>query len=182
MEPLDDKNNMEDFVKQLFKSIFSNLDENFTPFGKNQPEDMNLPPKISSFHISFRINTDENQPDFAEHEEFDLEEDDFGDKDLTIEVPNEIQRGKPEIFTDIFDAGSEIMIVMEIPGVGKDQIDLQATSRELEITVGKNTKSIALPNLVDENSAKARFKNGILEIRLKKAQSPQVRKSKISLE
>ncbi|RLI09151.1 Hsp20/alpha crystallin family protein, partial [Candidatus Bathyarchaeota archaeon] len=64
-------------------------------------------------------------------------------------------------------------------------IDLSCTERELTISVDtekrKYFKRLELPAEVDPKSAKASYKNGVLEVRLKKAK-PARRGEKIRIE
>ncbi len=73
-----------------------------------------------------------------------------------------------EIFYDIFDEGNKLKIIVELPGVNKNDIQLQADTSEIEITTPFHHKKIPLPVIVNNNIAKARYTNGILEIELEK--------------
>jgi len=73
-----------------------------------------------------------------------------------------------EIFYDIFDEGNKLKIIVELPGVNKNDIQLQANTGEIEITTPFHHKKIPLPVIVNNNIAKARYTNGILEIELEK--------------
>jgi len=58
-----------------------------------------------------------------------------------------------------------------MPGVEKDKIKLKASGKELIIQASngkKYLKKLTLPDEVDVKSAKASYKNGILEIEFKK--------------
>jgi HSP20 family protein len=65
-----------------------------------------------------------------------------------------------------------IKVVAEVPGVEKDDIKLQCTENSLVISVDsekrKYYKELDLPEAVDPDSAKASYKNGVLEVALKK--------------
>ena len=77
-----------------------------------------------------------------------------------------------EPLTDIIEGDSNIAITIEIPGVEKDNIDLNVTEEILEIKVDaperKYHKVVNLPNKVKTKSTKATYKNGILDIVLDK--------------
>lgn len=81
---------------------------------------------------------------------------------------------KPEIepLVDVIEEDDEIVVVVEIPGVEKDQIRLNATKRVLTIDVTsperRYHKELELPSPIDPKSSKATYKNGVLEVRLKK--------------
>jgi len=65
------------------------------------------------------------------------------------------------------------LIDVEVPGVEKKDINLNATEDRLIISVDtpqrKYYKEVDLPAKVDPKSAKASYKNGVLEVVLKKA-------------
>ncbi len=76
-----------------------------------------------------------------------------------------------EPLADIIDEGDKIRIIVEMPGVEKDKIKLKASGKELIIEASnrrKYFKKLILPDEVDVKSAKANYKNGILEIEFKK--------------
>ncbi|MCE4615336.1 MAG: Hsp20/alpha crystallin family protein [Desulfurococcales archaeon] len=92
-----------------------------------------------------------------------------GDKPV---VTNEI-----EPLVDVFEDNGEIIVVAEVPGVSKEDIELKVTSRELIIRAkGKDKKyykTIDLPKEVIPEKAKASYKNGVLEVRLKAKETRQ---------
>ncbi len=65
-----------------------------------------------------------------------------------------------------------IKVVAEVPGVEKDDIKLECAENSLVISVDsekrKYYKELDLPEPVDPDSAKASYKNGVLEVALKK--------------
>lgn len=77
-----------------------------------------------------------------------------------------------EPLTDIIEGDNDVAITIEIPGVEKDNIDLNVTEDTLEIKVDapqrKYRKVLNLPNKVKPKSTKATYKNGILDIVLDK--------------
>jgi len=78
-----------------------------------------------------------------------------------------------EPLVDVVETDDEIKVVAELPGVEKDQIQLYATERGLTISVDtperKYYKELELPAEVDPSTAKSKYRNGILEVVLKKA-------------
>ncbi|MER3395499.1 MAG: hypothetical protein C4318_06300 [Acidimicrobiia bacterium] len=90
---------------------------------------------------------------------------------------------------DVFEEGEELVVRAEVPGVSKDDIEvtvkdgvlsLHAESKKeeekkergyyrREMQYGAFTRQLALPVEVDEESAQATYKDGVLEIRLHKA-------------
>lgn len=86
-----------------------------------------------------------------------------------------IQRGSArEPLTDIMEEEGRIRIIVELPGVDKEDIHLNASERSLSINVDtenrKFSKRMELPCEVDPDSAKAKYNNGVLEILLDKHQ------------
>ena len=69
----------------------------------------------------------------------------------------------------------EIKVVAELPGVEKKDIKLYGTEDTLTISVDnperKYYKKVELPSRVDTKKTKATYKNGVLEITLKKRES-----------
>jgi len=97
-------------------------------------------------------------------------------------ITREGSRGKitvseeTEPLTDIYDEGDRIRIIMEMPGVEKEKIKVKAIDDRHIVVEASDTdrryrKEIELPSDVDIESAKATYKNGILELILKKKSS-----------
>jgi HSP20 family protein len=65
----------------------------------------------------------------------------------------------------------ELKLIVELPGVEKEDIDVKASSKEVKICAERNERrynaSIALREEIEEDSAKAMYRNGILEILFK---------------
>ncbi len=74
-----------------------------------------------------------------------------------------------EPLVDIMETNDEVIIVAETPGIEKEEINLRSTEKELEIKAGeKFYKKLRLPVEVIPDEAKAHYKNGVLEVRLKR--------------
>jgi len=76
-----------------------------------------------------------------------------------------------EPLVDVIKSDCEITVIAELPGANKDGIRVRSTENELEIEaegIGERrySKTIRLPAKVKKGSARASFKNGILEVRL----------------
>jgi HSP20 family protein len=84
-----------------------------------------------------------------------------------------------EPLADVIEKENEITITVEIPGVERKDINLRTTKRMIEIDVSsknrKYHKVIDLPSEIVPNSTKATYKNGVLDIVLKKRVSPNNR-------
>ena len=89
-------------------------------------------------------------------------------------------RGKPTIIeereplVDVFESADEVTVIAEMPGVEKEKIDVKVSEDGKTLIINasnekrKYYKEIELPTRVDPSSAKATYRNGVLEIKLKK--------------
>lgn len=79
-----------------------------------------------------------------------------------------------------------VQVIAEVPGVEKTDIDLHATEDALTISVEtekrKYYKEVQLPEKVDPDSATATYKNGVLEVSLKKLEERKTTGKKIGIE
>jgi HSP20 family protein len=77
-----------------------------------------------------------------------------------------------EPLVDIVDADGEIKVIVELPGVEKEEIKLSGTDEKLTISVDtpqrKYFKEIDIPAKIDPKKAKTSYKNGVLEVTLPK--------------
>jgi HSP20 family protein len=100
---------------------------------------------------------------------------------------------------DVIDRDDEIVVRAEVPGVEKDDLNVSVsdnavtikgeTNREekeekgdyyrCEISRGSFVRTVALPNYVDTDSVKATFKDGVLELTLRKVEKAKRRSIKI---
>jgi len=108
--------------------------------------------------------------------------------------------GFTEFKVDVNEHGDEVMVVADLPGVEKQDINIRLLNpRSLEIsterknetegeekgyyvrerTYGSMTRIVPLPAEVEEKDADANFKNGVLEIRLKKMKETKENKIEI---
>jgi HSP20 family protein len=82
-----------------------------------------------------------------------------------------------EPLVDVFEDNGEIIVVAEVPGVSKEDIELKVKPNQLIIKAkGKDRKyykTIDLPKEVIPEKAKASYKNGVLEVRLKAKESKE---------
>ena len=100
---------------------------------------------------------------------------------------------------DIFEQNDQLVIRAEVPGVQKNDLDVRIENgvltlhgerkRETEVTDdnafrlerthGEFTRSFTLPRTVDGASVTAAYKDGILEVRVPKAESAKPKKVEI---
>lgn len=94
-------------------------------------------------------------------------------------------REEREPLVDIMEEDQDVVIVAELPGVEKDDINLHTTEERLTISVDthhrKYHKDLSLPTRVDHKSAKASYKNGVLEVRLRKLGQKKAKGGKIRI-
>jgi len=74
--------------------------------------------------------------------------------------------------TDIIEGDENVSVTVEIPGAKKEDIKLKATENSLEINVNSPRynyhKRIPLPCSIKEQSTKATYKNGVLDVVIKR--------------
>jgi HSP20 family protein len=101
------------------------------------------------------------------------------------------RRGRPlikeemEPLVDVIERGDEVWVVADVPGVPKENIDVKVTERTVTIKAQnerKYYKVVELPVEVVPESAKASYKNGVLEIRLKKKSGGEEKGFKVQIE
>lgn len=83
-----------------------------------------------------------------------------------------------EPLTDIIEEEKEIVITAELPGISKQEINLRAENEKTIILQVNNDerpyyKRIELKNKVKKDSAKASFKNGVIEARFEKVENKE---------
>lgn len=94
----------------------------------------------------------------------------FGNIKKTPEGPTVTEEREP--LTDVFNEKDEVVVIAEIPGVSEEDITVDLKGDILEISAaGKNRKyrkEILLPVQVKNETLSYNYKNGILEVRVKK--------------
>jgi len=86
---------------------------------------------------------------------------------------------------DVIETNEEVHVIAELPGVDRSDIHLDATENRLDIAaqndLRKYSEHVELPVKVDPHSAKATYRNGVLEVKLRRAE-PKEETSRISVE
>lgn len=100
---------------------------------------------------------------------------------------------------DVVDRDTEILVRAEVPGVAKEDLDVSVSDNAVtikgetrheeseekgdyhrrETTHGAFTRTVALPDTVNADGAKAQFKDGVLELTLPKEEKAKRRSVKI---
>jgi|GEM_PF-2793897 len=79
-------------------------------------------------------------------------------------------------YCDVLDEGETVKIIVDMPGVEKTDIKVQAAGRRVTVDAAGNNrtykKSIDLPDHVASKPTKAQYKNGILELTYGKHDEP----------
>ena len=101
--------------------------------------------------------------------------------------------------TDIFETDQALTVVLEMPGVGKDAVDVSVEDDVLaidgridyskyeglqpvytEYNVGHYTRSFQLSSKIEQGNISAELKDGVMTLVLPKAEKAQPRKIKIN--
>ncbi len=103
---------------------------------------------------------------------------------------------------DIIDREAEVVIRAELPGVKKEDLDVSLNDNSVtirgttkheeteekgeyhrrEMSYGEFSRTVALPSEVDRNKAKAKFKDGVLELTLPKVETAKRNSIRIETE
>jgi len=96
-----------------------------------------------------------------------------------LERPRIDIREEREPLTDVMETDGEIKVIVELPGVEKEDIKLHSTEDTLTISVDtpqrKYYKEVKLQSRINPKQAKSTYKNGVLEVTLlkKKEEKPK---------
>jgi len=103
---------------------------------------------------------------------------------------------------DIFEEGDDIVVKAEMPGIAKEDLEVSVTDNTITIsgekkkeekiekknyfrmerTYGSFTRSIPVPSEIEKDKIKARFKDGVLEIRAPKTEEAKQQAKKVNIE
>lgn len=86
------------------------------------------------------------------------------------------------LFTDIYSTQDGISIIVDVPCISKEEINLSFLDGKLEIQHPQGIHRISLPPEADPSEIKARFHNGILEVKMQRMGSIASEKQSIPLE
>jgi HSP20 family protein len=95
----------------------------------------------------------------------------FGNK--FPEQPGERMTPRFEPLVDVIDEKEEVIVVADLPGVEKDQVKVSVRGKILTLDVSNPERpyhrEVELPAKIKKDEAKSALRNGVLEVRLKKA-------------
>jgi len=93
---------------------------------------------------------------------------------------------KQEPLVDVMDADGEVRVIIELPGVKKEDIKLSGTADKLTISVDtpqrKYFKEVELPAKVDSKKATSKYNNGVLDITVPKKKEEKTKSETIKIE
>jgi HSP20 family protein len=97
---------------------------------------------------------------------------DFGNRPIKSPDGEPLISEEREPLTDIIEGDDDVAVTVEIPGVEKNDVDLNVKNDILEIKVDtpkrKYHKRLVLPCDVQPKTTKATYKNGILDVVIKR--------------
>lgn len=116
--------------------------------------------------------------------------------------PRIFEEMKPSPSVDIFEEGDDVVVKSELPGMTKDDIEVNITENSitisgekkseekverknyyrLERSYGSFCRSFELPTEIQPDKATASFKNGVLEVRLPKSEEAKKKARKITIQ
>ena len=73
-----------------------------------------------------------------------------------------------DVPADVIDGDESISVTIEIPTARKDDILIEVSDDRIEIQDNMYTRRIKLPSEVEPETARATYKNGILDVEMKK--------------
>jgi HSP20 family protein len=89
-----------------------------------------------------------------------------------------------EPLADVVTTDEEVKVVVEMPGISKEDIKVNAFENKVEISTSEKAerkyhKTVELPPEADIDSVKSNYRNGILEITFNKKASPKGKEIKV---
>lgn len=117
-------------------------------------------------------------------------------------MPRMMEEIEPTPSVDIYEEGDNIVLKSEMPGMSKEDVEVNLTDDtitisgekkkeekvekknyyRLERSFGSFKRSFALPAGVQSDRAKASFKNGVLEVAIPKSEEAKKKEKKIKIE
>jgi HSP20 family protein len=131
----------------------------------------------------------------------------MNDQELQVQQKREVDKQQESTFptrsflpvTDIFETEDALRVVMEVPGVGKDSVEVGVENNVLTISgridfskyeglqplyteynIGNYSRSFRVSNEIDQEGIKAELKDGVMTLVLPKAEKAKPRKIKVT--
>jgi HSP20 family protein len=93
---------------------------------------------------------------------------------------------KREPLVDVMNADGEVRVIVELPGVEKEDVKLSGTDDKLTISIDtpqrKYFKEVELPAKVDSKKVTSKYKNGVLDIIVPKKKEEKPKGETIKIE
>jgi HSP20 family molecular chaperone IbpA len=129
------------------------------------------------------------------------------DQELQVQQKREVERDQESTssgtnflpVTDIFETPEALRVVVEMPGVGKNSVEVSVENNVLtimgqidfsnyeglqplytEYNIGHYSRSFRLSNEIEQEGIKAELKDGVITLVLPKAEKAKPRKIKVS--
>ena len=165
-----------------FDDVFGNVDDYFKKMTKRMFKEM------EDIEEAIRSGKLEGEWDVKPIEEpgvkgyvakgrFQLGSDKQGQTPKTFKLPDQIEDEVREPLTDVFQDKDNVRICMELPGVEKNDVQLNVTGNQAEVKAKAFFKTVDLPTKdLETDKAAANYKNGVLEViipKLKKTASEE---------
>jgi len=159
-------------VDKIFREMEKMMEEEFKNFTAKVPKDYVRERKLPDgstvrewgpfvYGYSMKIGPD-GKPEIRE----------FGNIKKSLRGPEVKEEREPLV--DIVETDGEVHVVVELPGVEKGDIKLHGTEGTLTISVDtpqyKYYKEVQLPAKVKVKEATSAYKNGVLEVKIPKAE------------
>lgn len=117
-------------------------------------------------------------------------------------LPRLFEGMEPTPSVDIFEEGDDVVVKTELPGMEKDDVDVNLTENAITISgekkkeekvekkdyyhfersYGSFSRTFTLPAEVQTDKAKASFKKGVLEVRIPKTEEAKKKVKKVTIE
>jgi len=100
-------------------------------------------------------------------------------KSEPLKLPPQINDEVREPLTDVFEDKDSVKLYVELPGVEKDDIQLNVTDGRAEVRAKNFFKAVDLPTKdVEFDKAVANYKNGVLEVTIPKTKKSATEEQK----
>ncbi len=175
-------------IDEVFKEMEEMMDRQFKELSKKAPKDLvrerTLPdgskvkewgPFIYGYSLTISPNGKPNVREFGNFK-----------PETRMGRPRIDIKEKREPLADVMATDDEVKVIVELPGVEKEEIKLRGTENTLTISVDtpqhKYYKELELPTEVEPKKAKSSYKNGVLEVTLKKRIKEEPKGEQIKIE
>ncbi len=180
-----DKKDRRKHPRDFWEDFFSEISDEFVTMRKQMDrfirdsmratDDKEFRNRPFVYGFSFRMGPD-GIPHFEQ----------FGDTRFGKYGPRgEAKDSKREPLTDIIETDEAVIITMELPGIEKEDISLEAIENNLVIEVDTETrkyhKELKLPENLDIDKIEANYKNGVLDIKIKRKKEEKKKGKKIEV-